>query len=63
MKQRAVRTFRAGPAEQSAIRALKNWLLMAPGENALEDQIVRQRISAAIAEISAAVRVADRTGR
>ena len=34
--------FRASETEQASIRALKNWLLAAPPENPLEDQIVRQ---------------------
>lgn len=46
--------FRASETEQASIRALKNWLLSAPPENALEDQIVRQRLSAAIATLSEA---------
>jgi hypothetical protein len=46
--------FRASETEQASIRALKNWLLSAPPENALEDQIVRQRLSAAIAALSEA---------
>jgi hypothetical protein len=46
--------FRASETEQASIRALKNWLLAAPPENPLEDQIVRQRLSAAIAILSAA---------
>jgi hypothetical protein len=44
--------FRASETEQASIRALKNWLLAAPPENALEDQIVRQRLSSAIATLS-----------
>ena len=37
--------FRASETEQASIRALKNW-------HALEDQIVRQRLSSAIATLS-----------
>jgi hypothetical protein len=44
--------FRASETEQASIRALKNWLLAAPSENPLEDQIVRQRLSSAIATLS-----------
>ncbi len=49
---RKPKPFRANESEQASIRALKNWLLSAPPENALEDQIVRQRVSAAIAVLS-----------
>ena len=45
----ASKRFRASETEQASIRALKNWLLAAPPENPLDDQIVRQRLSAAIA--------------
>jgi len=48
------KSFRASETEQASIRALKNWLLAAPPENALEDQIVRQRLSTAIATLSEA---------
>ncbi len=51
---RSDKPFRASESEQSSIRALKNWLLSAPPENALDDQIVRQRLSAAIAQLSEA---------
>jgi hypothetical protein len=51
---RSPKAFRASETEQASIRALKNWLLSAPPENALEDQIVRQRLSAAIALLSEA---------
>ncbi len=44
--------FRASETEQASIRALKNWLLAAPPENALDDQLVRQRLSSAIATLS-----------
>ena len=50
----AARSFRASETEQASIRALKNWLLAAPPENPLDDQIVRQRLSAAIATLSEA---------
>jgi hypothetical protein len=49
---RSSKPFRASDAEQASIRALKNWLLAAPSENAFDDQIVRQRLSAAIAHLS-----------
>ena len=48
----ASKRFRASEAETASIRALKNWLLAAPPENPLEDQIVRQRLAAAIAILS-----------
>ncbi|HWV54060.1 hypothetical protein [Pseudorhodoplanes sp.] len=48
------RTFPASERERASIRALKNWMLSAPGENPFEDQLVRVRIAAAIAEISSA---------
>ncbi len=51
---RPSRLFRASETEQASIRALKNWLFAAPPENALEDQIVRERLSAAIATLSEA---------
>jgi ADP-ribosylglycohydrolase len=51
---RSSKSFRASETEQASIRALKNWLLSAPPENALEDQIVRQRLAAAIATLSEA---------
>lgn len=47
-----LKRFRASETEQASIRALKNWLLAAPPENPLEDQLVRQRLSAAIATLS-----------
>jgi hypothetical protein len=50
----APKRFRASEAETASIRALKNWLLAAPPENPLEDQIVRQRLAAAIAILSEA---------
>jgi hypothetical protein len=51
---RASKRFRASDAEKASIRALKNWLLAAPPENPMDDQIVRQRLSAAIATLSEA---------
>ncbi len=48
------RVFPASEPERASIRALKNWLLAAPGESAFEDQLVRLRIAAAIADISSA---------
>jgi hypothetical protein len=51
---RASKRFRASETEQASIRALKNWLLAAPPENPMDDQIVRQRLSAAIATLSEA---------
>jgi hypothetical protein len=51
---RSSKPFHASETEQASIRALKNWLLSAPPENALEDQIVRQRLAAAIATLSEA---------
>jgi hypothetical protein len=51
---RPARLFRASETEQASIRALKNWLFAAPPENALDDQIVRERLSAAIATLSEA---------
>jgi hypothetical protein len=48
------KTFPASEAERASIRALKNWLLAAPAESALDDQIVRLRIAAAIATVSLA---------
>jgi hypothetical protein len=47
--------FPASEPERASIRALKNWLLSAPAESAFEDQIVRLRIAAAIAELSVAL--------
>jgi hypothetical protein len=47
--------FPASEPERASIRALKNWLLAAPGESAFDDQIVRLRIAAAIATISGAL--------
>lgn len=44
--------FPADDAERASIRALKNWLLASPGENPLDDQIVRLRLAAAIARLS-----------
>lgn len=41
--------FPASAPERAAIRALKNWLLAAPGESAFDDDIVRLRVAAAIA--------------
>ena len=46
------KVFPASGPERAAIRALKNWLLAAPGESAFDDQIVRLRIAAAIAAVS-----------
>lgn len=51
---RPAKLFRASETEQASIRALKNWLFAAPPENALDDQIVRERLSAAIATLSEA---------
>ena len=51
---RSPKPFRATEKEQASIRALKNWLFAAPPENALDDQIVRERLSAAIATLSEA---------
>jgi hypothetical protein len=48
------KAFPASEAERASIRALKNWLLAAPAENPFEDQLVRLRIAAAIASVSAA---------
>ena len=47
------RPFPASEPERASIRALKNWLLSAPAESPFEDQIVRLRIAAAIANLSA----------
>jgi hypothetical protein len=49
---RTSKRFPASEAERASIRALKNWLLAAPPENPLEDQIVRLRLSEAIAILS-----------
>jgi hypothetical protein len=46
--------FPASETERASIRALKNWLLAAPADSPFEDQIVRLRIAAAIANISSA---------
>jgi len=54
--QRDIVTHQAFPAserERASIRALKNWLLAAPADNPFDDQIVRLRVAAAIATISA----------
>ncbi|MFZ5691593.1 MAG: hypothetical protein ACOY5F_10085 [Pseudomonadota bacterium] len=54
--QRDIVTHQAFPAserERASIRALKNWLLAAPADSPFDDQIVRLRIAAAIASISA----------
>jgi hypothetical protein len=48
------KAFQASEAERASIRALKNWLLAAPGESPFDDQIVRLRIAAAIATLSSA---------
>ena len=48
------KAFPASEAERASIRALKNWLLAAPGESPFEDQLVRLRIAAAIASVSSA---------
>jgi hypothetical protein len=45
--------FPASERERASIRALKNWLLAAPADSPFDDQIVRLRIAAAIAAISA----------
>lgn len=49
---RSQKPFRASENEQASIRALKNWLFAAPPENALDDQIVRERLASAIATLS-----------
>ena len=54
------RRFPASEPERASIRALKNWLLSTPCENPFDDQIVRLRISAAIASVSTAL---DNPGR
>jgi hypothetical protein len=46
-------SFPASEPERASIRALKNWLLAAPGESAFDDQFNRLRIADAIARISA----------
>jgi hypothetical protein len=54
--QRDIVTHQAFPAserERASIRALKNWLFAAPVDSPFDDQIVRLRIAAAIAAISA----------
>ena len=48
------KTFPASEAERASIRALKNWLLAEPADNPFDDQLVRLRIAAAIATVSAA---------
>jgi hypothetical protein len=48
------KAFPASERERASIRALKNWLLAAPGESPFDDQIVRLRIAAAIATLSSA---------
>lgn len=48
------KAFPASEAERASIRALKNWLLAGPAESPFEDQLVRLRIAAAIASVSAA---------
>jgi hypothetical protein len=50
------KAFLANEAERASIRALKNWLLAAPGESPFEDQLVRLRIAAAIASVSSAAK-------
>lgn len=52
MKKSVPNHFHASATEQASIRALKNWLLAAPPQNALDDQIVRERLSSAIAILS-----------
>lgn len=53
MTQTSIRNRnRTDEAERASIRALKNWLLAAPCENALEDQIVRLRLASAIAALT-----------
>lgn len=42
----------ASATERASIRALKHWLLAVPGDNPLEDQIVRLRIADAIASFA-----------
>lgn len=48
------KAFPASEAERASIRALKNWLLAGPIDSPFEDQLVRLRIAAAIASVSAA---------
>lgn len=54
MKNRsdALKAFPASAAERASIRALKHWLLAAPSESPLQDQIVRLRIADAIARFA-----------
>ncbi|ARQ01818.1 hypothetical protein [Pseudorhodoplanes sinuspersici] len=54
MKNRSTvrKAFPASAAERASIRALKHWLLAAPGESPLQDQIVRLRIADAIARFA-----------
>lgn len=47
------KAFPASDRERASIRALKNGLLANPGDSPFDDQIVRLRIAAAIAEVSA----------
>ena len=42
----------ASAAERASIRALKHWLMAGPSESPLQDQIVRLRIAAAIAQFA-----------
>jgi hypothetical protein len=49
------RAFPASEPERASIRALKNWLLATPGESPFDDQIVRLRVAAAIADVSTAL--------
>ena len=44
--------IKASATERASIRALKNWLLSAPQDNPLQDQIVRLRLADAIANLS-----------
>jgi hypothetical protein len=44
--------IRASESERASIRALRNWLFALPPTNALDDQIVRLRIAAAIADMA-----------
>jgi hypothetical protein len=51
-RRNGLKVFPASAAERSSIRALKHWLLAAPGESPLQDQIVRLRIADAIARFA-----------
>ena len=44
--------YPASATERASIRALKHWLLAAPSESPLQDQIVRLRIADAIARFA-----------